>query len=238
MIILPAIDLKEGKCVRLHKGVESKVTYYFDNPLEVAHNLVKEGAEYIHIIDLDGAFNKENNNLKIIESIASSIDIPLQIGGGIRSLETAENLISMGVNRIILGTVAIENPQFVKKLVEKYSDKIAVSLDCYGEKVAVKGWVEKTEKNLFKLCKEFKSYGISSIIYTDIERDGTLSGPNLVLLERLQKTFGDNIIAAGGLSSVKDLVNLKKIGLYGTIVGKALYEGKITMEDIRNFERE
>ncbi|QQK07824.1 1-(5-phosphoribosyl)-5-[(5-phosphoribosylamino)methylideneamino]imidazole-4-carboxamide isomerase [Miniphocaeibacter halophilus] len=235
MLILPAIDLKNRQCVRLHQGKEEEVTYYFDNPVEVAKDLEKKGAKYLHIIDLDGAFSNENRNYDIIEKIVKEISIPIQVGGGIRSEEIVNNLINLGVSRVILGTVAVENPKLVKSLIEKHGDKIAVSVDCYGEQVAIKGWVEKTDINIFDFCKELKNIGLKTIIYTDIKRDGTLEGPNIEILDKLQKEFGDNIIAAGGLSNIEDFYKLKEINLYGGVTGKALYEGKITMDEISKF---
>ncbi|HHX68597.1 MAG: 1-(5-phosphoribosyl)-5-[(5-phosphoribosylamino)methylideneamino]imidazole-4-carboxamide isomerase [Miniphocaeibacter sp.] len=235
MLILPAIDLKNRKCVRLHQGKEEEVTYYFDNPVEVAKDLEKKGAKYLHIIDLDGAFSNEKRNYDIIEEIVREISIPIQVGGGIRNEEIVDNLIKLGVSRVILGTVAVENPKLVKSLIEKYGDKIAVSVDCYGEKVAIKGWVEKTDINIFDFCQDLKDIGLKTIIYTDIKRDGTLEGPNIEILDKLQKQFGDNIIAAGGLSNIEDFYKLKEINLYGGVTGKALYEGKITMDEISKF---
>ncbi len=235
MLILPAIDLKDRKCVRLHKGREDEVTYYFDNPVNVAIDLEKKGAKYLHLIDLDGAFSNEKRNYDIIEKIVKSITVPIQVGGGVRTEEIVDNLISIGVSRVIIGTVAVENPLLIKSLVEKYGDKIAVSVDCYGEDVAIKGWVEKSDRKIFDFCKELKSYGLKTIIYTDINRDGTLKGPNIEVLDKLQKMFGDNIIAAGGLSHIDEFYKLKEIGLYGGVTGKALYEGKITMEEISKF---
>ncbi|MDL2310415.1 1-(5-phosphoribosyl)-5-[(5-phosphoribosylamino)methylideneamino]imidazole-4-carboxamide isomerase [Peptostreptococcaceae bacterium OttesenSCG-928-C18] len=235
MLILPAIDLKDRQCVRLHKGREKEVIYYFDNPVDVAIDLEKKGAKYLHLIDLDGAFNNENRNYDIIQNIVKSITIPIQVGGGVRTKEIVDNLISIGVSRVILGTVAVENPLLIKSLVEKYGEKIAVSVDCYGEDVAIKGWVEKSDRKIFDFCEELKSYDLKTIIYTDINRDGTLEGPNIEVLEKLQNTFGDNIIAAGGLSNINDFYKLKDIGLYGGVTGKALYEGKITMEEISEF---
>ena len=235
MLILPAIDLKDRKCVRLHKGREDEVTYYFDNPVEVAKDIESKGAKYLHLIDLDGAFSNENRNYDIIEKIVKNISIPIQVGGGIRSEEIVENLINIGVSRIIIGTVAVENPDLVKSLIKKYGDKIAVSVDCYGEDVAIKGWVEKSDKKIYDFCKELKDMGLKTIIYTDIDRDGTLDGPNIEVLSKLQKMFGDNIIAAGGLSNIDDFYRLKEINLYAGVTGKALYEGKITMEEISKF---
>ena len=235
MLILPAIDLKDRKCVRLHKGREDEVTYYFDNPVEVAKDIESKGAKYLHLIDLDGAFSNENRNYDIIEEIVKNISIPIQVGGGIRSEEIVENLINIGVSRIIIGTVAVENPDLVKSLINKYGDKIAVSVDCYGEDVAIKGWVEKSDKKIYDFCKELKDMGLKTIIYTDIDRDGTLDGPNIEVLSKLQNMFGDNIIAAGGLSNIDDFYRLKEINLYAGVTGKALYEGKITMEEISKF---
>lgn len=235
MLILPAIDLKDRKCVRLHQGKEEKVTYYFDDPVNVAVDLEKKGAKYLHLIDLDGAFNNKNRNYDIIEEIVKNISIPIQVGGGVRNKNIVKNLIDIGVSRVILGTVAVEDISLVKELINEYGEKIAVSVDCYGENVAIKGWTEKSNKNIFDFCRELKDIGLKTIIYTDIERDGTLQGPNIKVLEKLQITFGDKIIAAGGLSNINDFYKLKDIKLYAGVTGKALYEGKITMDEINKF---
>ncbi len=235
MIILPAIDIKGGHCVRLSQGKEEEETKYFDDPVEVAKMWADQGAKYLHIIDLDGAFGDSDVNFDIIKKMREAVDIPVEVGGGIRTVEIAEKYIDAGIDRVIIGTMAAKEPEKIKKLVEKHGQKIAVSVDCKEDKVAVKGWVEETELDVYDFCRELKEMGVKTIIHTDISKDGMLSGPNVEVLRNLQEKIGDNIIAAGGVSSMADFISLEKVGLYGAITGKALYEGKIKMEEIKQF---
>lgn len=235
MIILPAIDIKDGKCVRLTQGKEDAVTTYFEDPVEVAQMWAERGARYLHIIDLDGAFKSDSVNFETICKIRETVDIPIQVGGGIRSIEAASKYLDAGIDRVIIGTMAVEEPEKIKELVEKYGPKIAVSVDCKGDKVAVKGWVEESDKNVYDFAKELKEMGVKTIIHTDIEKDGMLTGPNFEVLGKLQETVGENVIAAGGVQSMEDFYKLEELGLYGGITGKALYEGRINIEDIKQF---
>ncbi len=235
MIILPAIDIKGGHCVRLSQGKEDQETRYFEDPVEVAKMWADQGAKYLHIIDLDGAFGDSDVNFDIIKKMREAVEIPMEVGGGIRSVETAEKYIEAGIDRVIIGTMAVKESEKVRELVEKYGQKIAVSVDCKEDKVAVKGWVEETELDVYEFCKELKDMGVKTIIHTDISKDGMLTGPNVEVLQKLQDRIGDNIIAAGGVSSMGDFLALEKLGLYGAITGKALYEGKINMAEIKQF---
>lgn len=235
MIILPAIDIKGGHCVRLSQGKEDQETKYFDDPVEVAKMWVSQGAKYLHIIDLDGAFGDSDVNFDIIKNMREAVDIPIEVGGGIRSVEIAEKYLNAGIDRVIIGTMAVNEPEKIRELVEKHGQKIAVSVDCKEDKVAVKGWVEETEIDVYKFCETLKEMGVKTIIHTDISKDGMLTGPNVEVLRNLQERIGDNIIAAGGVSSMEDLKALEAIELYGAITGKALYEGRIKMEDIKQF---
>ncbi|MDO5649524.1 MAG: 1-(5-phosphoribosyl)-5-[(5-phosphoribosylamino)methylideneamino]imidazole-4-carboxamide isomerase [Gallicola sp.] len=235
MIILPAIDIKGGHCVRLSQGKEDQETRYFEDPVEVAKMWADQGAKYLHIIDLDGAFGDSDVNFNIIKKMRETVEIPMEVGGGIRSVEIAEKYINAGIDRVIIGTMAVKEPEKIRELVEKYGQKIAVSVDCKEDKVAVKGWVEETELDVYEFCKELKDMGVKTIIHTDISKDGMLTGPNVDVLKKLQDKIGDNIIAAGGVSSMGDFLALEKLGLYGAITGKALYEGKINMAEIKQF---
>lgn len=236
MLILPAIDLIDKKCVRLTKGVYTELSVYEENPIKMAQTLVDGGTEYIHIIDLDSAIKGTKDNFEIIEKIRKTVDVPIQLGGGIRSIERAKELIDMGIDRLIVSTAAIMDDEFLNLLIEKFKRQIAISLDAKGEIVLIKGWVEKTDKNIYDLAEELVERGVENIIYTDIDRDGMLCGPNLEVLKKLNEMLDVNLIAAGGVTTVDDLKKLSELNLYGAIVGKALYEGKISMEQIRDFQ--
>lgn len=236
MIVLPAIDLIDKKCVRLTKGVYTELSVYEEDPVKMAKTLVDGGAEYIHIIDLDSAIKGTKDNFEVIKKIRSAVDVPIQLGGGIRSLERATELIDMGIDRLIVSTAAIMDDEFLSTLIEKFKSQIAISLDAKGDIVLIKGWVEKTDKNIYDLAKELEERGVENIIHTDIDRDGMLCGPNLEVLKKLNEMVDINLIAAGGVTTVDDLNKLTELNLYGAIVGKALYEGKISMEEIRDFQ--
>lgn len=236
MLILPAIDLIDKKCVRLTKGVYSELSVYEEDPVKMAQTLVDGGAEYIHIIDLDSAIKGTKDNFEIIEKIRKTVDVPIQLGGGIRSIERVKELIDMGIDKLIVSTAAIMDDEFLNLLIEKFKRQIAISLDAKGEIVLIKGWVEKTDKNIYDLAEELVERGVENIIHTDIDRDGMLCGPNLEVLKKLNEMVDINLIAAGGVTTVDDLNKLSELNLYGAIVGKALYEGKISMEEIRDFQ--
>lgn len=236
MLILPAIDLIDKKCVRLTKGIYSELSVYEEDPVKMAQTLVDGGAEYIHIIDLDSAIKGTKDNFEIIEKIRKTVDVPIQLGGGIRNIERAKELIDIGIDRLIVSTAAIMDDEFLNLLIEKFKRQIAISLDAKGEIVLIKGWVEKTDKNIYDLAEELVERGVENIIYTDIDRDGMLCGPNLEVLKKLNEMLDVNLIAAGGVTTVDDLKKLSELNLYGAIVGKALYEGKISMEQIRDFQ--
>lgn len=231
MIIFPAIDLKDGRAVRLSKGDFNKVDIFSEKPWEVAKEFEKKGAEWVHLVDLDGAKYGENKNLNVIKKIREAVKVKLQLGGGIRTLETAEMLLDLGIDRIILGTAAVENPELLKKLVEKYGEKIAVSVDEKNGKAATKGWLEESSIDAFELCKLLKEIGVKTIIYTDISKDGMMAGPNFSAYEKIDR-LGVNVIASGGVSTPKDVDTLRKSGVYGAIIGKALYLGKIILEEV------
>jgi len=228
MEIIPAIDLKDGCCVRLVKGEFSKETVYSRKPIQMARYWQQQGATRLHLVDLDGARDGKPQNLEIIREIVNSLEIPVQLGGGIRSKEIIDLYLLAGIDRVILGTIAQQNPSLVGKAIQEYgSDRIVVGVDGRDGRVAVKGWVEDTEQTVEELILEMKSLGVKTFIYTDISRDGTLVGPDLEGLKKLSRIEGIEVIASGGVSSLNDLIALQGIGIRQAIVGRALYTGDI-----------
>ncbi len=239
MLIIPAIDLKDGFCVRLKQGKKEEVTKYSDDPVKTAQNWVNEGAELIHIVDLDGAFTGTQKNLESIKQIRKNVSVAIELGGGIRDIDTISKLIALGIDRIIIGTAAITNPEFLRKACEQYPGKILTGIDAKDGKVAVKGWQEITEKNAIDLAKEAELAGTHSIIYTDIARDGMLSGPNIEATKKIVESLSIPVIASGGISSMNDIENLTKIKkLFGAITGKAIYSGAIELREAINKTRD
>ena len=233
MLIIPAIDLIEGRCVRLREGRLSSEEVYSKEPVAVAELWELKGAERLHIIDLDGAFEGKPQNLEVVKRIAKSIRTPTQFGGGVRSLKTIREALDCGVEYVILGTSAISKPEFVKKAVKKFGKRIMVSIDASNLKVRVRGWEGKTRKTAPILAKEMERLGVKNIIFTDIKRDGTLRGPNISQIKKMLKVVNTPLIVSGGISSLEDIKKLKpleKKGLSGVIVGKALYTGRIDLE--------
>lgn len=230
MRIYPAIDIKDGKCVRLFKGDYGKVTVYNDSPLEVAKEFAACGAEFIHLVDLDGARDGESINKKIIFEIANTLDIPVQTGGGIRDIKTVEEYINNGINRVILGTAAIQNPEFLIEAIEKFDEKIVVGIDAKDGYAAYSGWEKISGKKAVEFAKEVEKIGGKTIIYTDIATDGTLKGPSLKSTKEMAEAVSIDIIASGGVSSFEDVKKLKETGVEGVIVGKAIYEKKIDLK--------
>ena len=232
MIVIPAIDLKEGKCVRLLQGRAEDATVYSDNPAETAKRWEAEGAELLHIVDLDGAFTGGMKNISAIEAIRKAIRIPIEVGGGIRDMDKIEKLLSLGVNRIILGTVAVEKPELVKEACKKYPDKILIGIDAKNGFVATKGWVEVTQIKAKELALKMQGYGTAGIIYTDISKDGMLTGPNMEATREMAESLNIPVIASGGISSIDDIKRLSEIkGLWGAITGKAIYSGALSLRD-------
>lgn len=229
MIIIPAIDLKDGKCVRLYKGDFSKVETVGLDPVKTAMKFKDEGAEFIHIVDLDGALSGSLTNLKIIERIVKEIDLPVEVGGGIRNMNTIDKLINSGINRVILGTAALKNIDLVKDAVKIYGSSIAVGIDVRDKLVAVEGWTQTSRTNYLEFAKDMKTIGVSILIVTDISRDGTLEGTNIDMIENIKKNTSLNIIASGGVKSLEDIKLLKKLSIYGVITGKALYSGSLSL---------
>lgn len=238
MRIYPAIDIKNGKCVRLRQGNFDDMTVYNDNPVEVAKEWIKNGASYIHLVDLDGAKEGSGVNSDIIKEIVNLSDVPVQTGGGIRTIEDIENKLALGVRRVILGTVAVKNPEIVKEAVEKFGDAIAVGIDAKNGMVAVSGWEEVSEVSAVDLCVKMRDYGVKTIIYTDISKDGMMGGPNIEATKEIVDATGIDIIASGGVSGMNDLENVAKINAHGAIIGKALYTGAINLKEaVDRFER-
>ncbi len=234
MEIIPAIDLLEGSCVRLNQGDYSKVTRFSNDPVAQALDWQQQGATRLHLVDLDGAKTGKPINDTSIREITSALSIPIQLGGGVRSLERAEELINYGLDRIILGTVAIENPQLVKQLAKNHPGKILVGIDAKQGKVATRGWIEESDINATDLAKELSQTGITAIISTDISTDGTLQGPNLKALKAIGEASKVPIIASGGIGSMSDLLSLlplEGIGINGVIVGRALYDKKFDLKE-------
>lgn len=231
MIILPAIDLKDGKCVRLYKGEESSTHVVADSAIEMALTFERSGAKYIHMVDLDGAFSGSQKNLGTIEEVVKSVSIPVEVGGGIRNMEVVEKLISVGVSRVILGTAALKDEEFLKEAVKKYGDKIAVGIDFKDGKVAIKGWVEVTEVGYLEFAAKLETLGVKTIIVTDISKDGTLEGPNLDMLKELKEKVNIDIIASGGIRDIENIKSLNSLGVYGAITGKAIYSGTLDLKE-------
>lgn len=234
MIVIPAIDLKEGKCVRLEQGLMEKDTVFNDDPGAQARAWQDQGAELLHIVDLDGAFAGQPKNRTAIEAIIKAITIPAQLGGGIRDIATIEAYLSLGLERVIIGTAAQRNPELVRQACAKFPGRIVVGIDAKNGMVAVQGWAEVTDITAVELARKFEDSGVAAIIYTDISRDGMLQGPNLEATRALAESVSIPIIASGGVSSLKDIQNLMDIessGISGVITGKAVYTGAIQLSE-------
>lgn len=234
MIVIPAIDLKEGMCVRLEQGLMERDTVFNDDPGAQALLWQDQGAELLHIVDLDGAFAGEPKNRAAIEAIVRSVTIPTQLGGGIRDIATIAAYLSLGIGRVIIGTAAQRNPELVKEACQKFPGRIVVGIDAKDGMVAVQGWAEVTGITAVDLARKFEGYGVAAIIYTDISRDGMLQGPNIEATRQLAEAISIPVIASGGLSSLKDIENLMAIessGVTGVITGKAIYTGAINLAE-------
>ncbi len=228
--IIPAIDLRDGKCVRLYQGDYKQEIVFSDDPLDVALKWQSIGAPRLHIVDLDGAASGKIGNLEIVKNIAKAILVPVQMGGGIRDMETIKTLLKDGIERVILGTAAVEDPKLVIEACEHFGEAIAVSIDARDGIVATRGWVKGTERNAVALAKTMTQVGVSRFIYTDINRDGTLTEPNFSAITEFIDIIGRPVIAAGGIASLNHLKMLKKLGAEGAIVGKAMYTGAINLK--------
>jgi phosphoribosylformimino-5-aminoimidazole carboxamide ribotide isomerase len=231
MLIIPAIDLKDGKCVRLLQGKKDTVTIYSKNPANIARLWESYGAKLLHIVDLDGAFTGSQKNFDVIIKIRQTVKISIQVGGGIRKIGTVMNLFSAGIDRIIIGTSAIEDPEFLTECCRKYPGRVLVGIDAKDGKVAIKGWEEVTSLTAKELARRLEILGVSGIIYTDITRDGMLSGPNIEAISEMVESIKIPVIASGGVSSIEDIKNLWRIkNLWGVITGKAIYSGALDLK--------
>ena len=231
MKIYPAIDVKDGRCVRLVQGKFSDVTVYADDPVEMALKWEKLGAEYLHVVDLDGARVGEPVNTAVISKMAVNLGIPVQLGGGIRSIEMMEILLCKGIQRVILGTSAVNDQELVKKAVNTFDNNLVIGIDAKNGFVAIEGWAKTSSFTAIEFAKKMEELGAKTIIYTDIDTDGMLSGPNLKAMEEMVKAVNIEIIASGGVSSIEDIKNLKNVGVSGAIIGKALYTGNIDLAE-------
>jgi len=238
MQIYPAIDLKDGKCVRLRQGNFDDVTVYGSDPVAQAMEFAKAGATYIHIVDLDGAKKGAGVNQQVIKKIIETVGIPVQTGGGVRTMADIDERINNGVSRVIIGTAAVNNPELVREAVEKYGKKIAVCIDAKNGMVATHGWENVSDVSALDLCAEMAAFGVETIIYTDISKDGMMIGPNIETTAEIVEKTGINIIASGGVSTMADLENVEKIHAHGAIIGKALYQGALDLKEvIEKFEK-
>ncbi len=231
MYIFPAIDLYEGKAVRLLRGEYDQMTVYSENPIEIAYEFENQGAKHIHMVDLEGAKNGGTPNLEIVRQVAEKTNLFVEIGGGIRSMEVIDAYIGAGIDRVILGTAAVENKNFVKTAVEKYGEKIAVGADIKDGFVAIKGWTEKSEYTCFEFCELMQSLGVRTLICTDVSKDGAMQGTNRELYRELSQKFNMQIVASGGVSDISDVKALAEMNLYGAIIGKAYYTKAISLKE-------
>lgn len=231
MIIFPAMDIRDGKCVRLYQGRFDRTEVVGENPIDIGLKFKNQGAEYLHMVDLDGALSGKVENLNMISRVIQQVKLPIEVGGGIRDLNTIENLIEQGISRVILGTAALKNPKFVKEAIKNYGDKIAVGIDAKDGFVAIEGWINVSQVNYIDFGRQMENIGVKTIIFTDVSRDGTLTGPNVEQTLRLKDSVSCNIIASGGIKNMENIIELKNKGVYGAIVGKAIYSGNICLKD-------
>lgn len=232
MQLYPAIDMKGGKCVRLTQGLFDNVKVYSDTPADMAKLWVSQGATYLHLVDLDGALAGHSVNDAAIRAIVNQVDVPVQLGGGIRSAETVRNLLKLGITRCIIGTRAVREPEFIRELITEFGpEQIVVGVDAKDGMAAVEGWEKTSGVRALDLCMTMKSFGVRHVVYTDISRDGMLTGPNVAYTKRLTDETGMDIIASGGMSCMDDLQTLHENGIKGAIIGKALYEKRISLPD-------
>ena len=234
MIVFPAIDMRNGRCVRLLQGCADQETVYYEDPLATAEQWQSDGAEWLHLVDLDGAMGSESNNRGIARRIFQALKIPVQFGGGVRSMSDLEELLEAGASRVILGTAAVEDADFLSDALARFSTRVAVGIDAWDGLVATKGWKQVGQLDALEFATSLIQKGLRRIVYTDISRDGTLTGPNLEATRRVAERSGLNVIASGGVSSLEDLLRLKPLevcGVEGVIIGKALYEKRFSLRE-------
>lgn len=238
MIILPAIDILGGECVRLFKGEYDTARKVAADPFETVKDFEKCGAEYIHMVDLDGAKNGEKTNAELFVKLARTINVPIELGGGIRNMETVEFYLDNGISRVILGSAALHNKDFCARAVDKYGEKIAVGIDAKDGKVSTSGWLETSDVDYIEFAKEMQSVGVKNIIFTDISKDGTLAGPNLQMLQNLKNALCIDITASGGVKDITDIENLMQMDLYGVIAGRSIYDGTLDLATAINLTKQ
>ena len=229
MILLPAIDLHEGKCVRLFRGDYDTAEVVAQEPLSTAKRFQEQGARWLHMVDLDGAKDGKPQNQQLIFDVVENTDLHVEVGGGIRDMDTVEYYLNRGVSRVILGSAALRDPEFVRQAVKRHGKQIAVGIDALDGKVAAEGWLEQSQVDYIQFAKEMEALGVQYLICTDIHQDGTMNGPNLVMLDKLNRAVDCHIIASGGVSSLLDIVNLYHLGLYGAIAGRSVYTGALDL---------
>ena len=231
MNIFPAIDLYDKKAVRLYKGNYEEMTVYSENPIEIAYDFESKGAKFIHMVDLEGAKNGTTPNIDIVKEVATKTSLFVEIGGGIRNIETVEKYLNAGVSRVILGTSAVTDEDFLKDAVSKYQEKIAVGADVKDGYIAIKGWIEKSQYSLDEFLSKMQKLGVKTVICTDISKDGAMKGTNLALYKELSEKYSLDIVASGGVSTIDDIKALREMNLYGAIIGKAYYIGAIDLKE-------
>lgn len=231
MRIYPAIDIQDGKCVRLFRGSFSDVTVYGDDPVEMAKKWESQGGEFLHVVDLDGARYGQGKNAELIRKICMALQIPVQTGGGIRTMEDIESRLSCGVSRVIIGTKAVRDEDFVKEAVERFGEKIVIGIDAKDGFAATEGWEEVSGFRAVELAKKMSALGVSSFVYTDIATDGTLAGPNVPAMREMAESVQANVIASGGIGSYEHIRALRPTGVEGVIVGRALYTGNVSLSE-------
>jgi phosphoribosylformimino-5-aminoimidazole carboxamide ribotide isomerase len=231
MIVYPAIDIRAGRCVRLVEGDFSRETVFDANPADAARRWQSLGAEWLHVVDLDGALEGKSANSEAISAIRAAIDVPIQLGGGLRSIETIEAAFSLGIDRAIIGTAALRDPALVKEAASRWPNYIAVGLDARDGKLAVQGWTDSTDQSPLDVAIDFERVGIRHFIFTDISRDGTLVGPNLEAFDALNKVVRSDVIASGGIGKLADVVAIRELGAAGVIIGRAIYDGRVDLAE-------
>ena len=231
MNIFPAIDLYDKKAVRLYKGNYEEMTVYSENPIEIAYDFESKGAKFIHMVDLEGAKNGTTPNIEIVKEVATKTSLFVEIGGGIRNIETVEKYLNAGVSRVILGTAAVNDECFLKEAISKYQEKIAVGADIKDGYIAIKGWIEKSQYSLDEFLSKMQKLGVKTVICTDISKDGAMKGTNLTLYKELIEKYSLDIVASGGVSTIDDIKALREMNLYGAIIGKAYYIGAIDLKE-------
>jgi phosphoribosylformimino-5-aminoimidazole carboxamide ribotide isomerase len=236
VLILPAIDLRNGKCVNLVQGRAEDETVFSDDPVGMAERWEAEGAEYLHLVDLDGAFEGSSANLHIVKKIVEAVNIPVQLGGGIRTMERLDAVLALGVARAILGTAALKDPELVETACEKYGERIAVGIDAKDGMVATEGWLTVSQKSAVEFAREMEIRGIQTIVYTDIKSDGMLKGPNVEATQAIVDAVNSDVIGSGGVTSIADLKALKSVGASGAIIGRALYTGALELKTALRLE--